>query len=72
MNWKKLENIHSPDQHFKIQMLNLWMSWENLCSNINFTVEIKIGNFDKRGWSHFKRNVNDRDIPFSKILRIYQ
>ena len=72
MNWKKLGNIHSPDQHFKIQMLNLWMSWENLCPNLNFAVENKIGNFDKRGWSHFKRNISDRDIPFPKVLRIYQ
>ena len=72
MNWKKLGNIHIRHQHFKIQMLNLWMSWENLCPNLNFTVENKIGNFDKRGWSHFKRNISDRDIPFPKVLRIYQ
>ena len=44
MNWKKLENIHSPDQHFKIPMLNLWMSWANLCPNLSLTVENKMVN----------------------------
>ena len=62
----------APDQHFKIQMLNLWMSWENLCSNLSFTVENRMGNPHKRGWSHFKLNVNDSNITFPKILRIYQ
>ena len=31
---KNLEIYTAPDQHFKIQMLNLWMSWENLCPNL--------------------------------------
>ena len=53
-------------------MLNLWMSWENLCPNLTFTVENKMGNSHKRGWSHFRLNINDWDIPFPKILRIYQ
>ena len=69
---KNLEIYTAPDQHFKIQMLNLWMSWENLCPNLTFTVENKMGNSHKRGWSHFKLNLNDWDIPFPKILRIYQ
>ena len=69
---KNLEIYTAPDQHFKIQMLNLWMSWENLCPNLTFTVENKMGNSHKRGWSHFKLNINDWDIPFPKILRIYQ
>ena len=30
------------------------------------------GIYLKRGWSHFKIGINDGDIPFSKILRIYQ
>ena len=41
MNWEKLGKIGkntAPDQHFKIQMLNLWMSWENLCPNLSFTL----------------------------------
>ena len=63
---KNLEIYTAPDQHFKIQMLNLWMSWET------FTVENKMGNSHKRGWSHFKLNINDWDIPFPKSLRIYQ
>ena len=49
MNWEKLENMHNPDQHFKIPMLNLWMSWENLCPNLSFTVENKMENSHKRG-----------------------
>ena len=53
-------------------MLNLWMSWEILFPNLSFTVENKMGNSHKRGWSHFKLNINDWDIPFPKILRIYQ
>ena len=69
---KNLEIYKAPDQHFKIPMLNLWMSWENLCPNLSFTVENKMGNSHKRGWSHFKLNINDWDIPFPKILRIYQ
>ena len=69
---KNLEIYTAPDQHFKIQMLNLWMSWENLCPNLSFTVENKMGNSHKRGWSHFKLNINDWDIPFPKSLRIYQ
>ena len=42
--WKYI----APDQDFKIQMLNLWMSWEKLCPNLTFTVENKIGNSHKR------------------------
>ena len=61
MNWEKLGNkiYRAPDQHFKIQMLNLWMSWENLCLNLSFTVENKMGDLHKTGWSHFKLNTND-------------
>ena len=68
MNWEKIYT--APDQHFKIQMLNLRMSWENLGPNLSFTVENKMGNSRKRGWSHFKLNINDWGIPFSKMLRI--
>ena len=69
---KNLKIYTAPDQHLKIQMLNLWMSWENLCPNLSFTVENKIWNSHKRGWSHFKLNINDWDIPIPKILRICQ
>ena len=48
------------------------MSWENLCPNLSFTVENKMENSHKRGWSHFKLKINDWDIPFPKILRICQ
>ena len=67
-----MEIYAAPDRHFKIKMLNLWMGWENLCPDLTFTVENKIGNSHKRGWSHFKLNLIDRDIPFPKSLRIYQ
>ena len=30
-----------------------------------------MGNSYKRRWSHFKLNINDWDIPFPNILRIY-
>ena len=53
-------------------MLNLRMIWENLCPNLAFTVENKIGDSNQRGWSHFKLNINDWDIPFPRILKIYQ
>ena len=49
-------------------MLNLWMSWENLCPNLSFFLENKKGNSHKRRWSHFKLNLNDGDIPFPKFL----
>ena len=39
MNWKKLEVYTAQDQHFKIQILNIWMSWEKLCPNLSFTVD---------------------------------
>ena len=41
MNWEKLGNIHSPRTIFKMQMLNLWLSWENVCPNLTFPVENK-------------------------------
>ena len=69
---KNLEKYTAPNQHFKIQMLNLWMGWKNVCPNVSFTVQNKIRNSHKRGWSHFKLNINDWDILFPKTLRIYQ
>ena len=32
---------------------------ENLSHNLRFTVENKVENSDKKGWSHFKLNIND-------------
>ena len=44
-----------------------------LCySTLTFTVENKMGNSHKRGWSHLRLNINDGDIPFPKDLSIYQ
>ena len=48
------------------------MIWEKLCPNLSFIAENKTGNLHKKGWSHFKLNTNDWDIPFPKLLRIYQ
>ena len=59
-------------QHFEIQILNLWMNWEKLYPNLTVTVEKKTGNLHEKRRSRFKLNVNDWDIPFPKILRIYQ
>ena len=72
-----LKNPHSTsfmnwDQHFKLQMLNLWTSWENLYPYLSFAAWNKMGNSHKRGRLHFKLNTNDWDIPFPKILRICQ
>ena len=53
MNWEKLGNVHSPRLTFHE------LSWENLCANLSFTVENKKRNSHKRGWSHFKLNIND-------------
>ena len=74
MNWEKLGNIHSSRPTFQnpIPMLNLWMSKENLCPNLSLTVENKMGNSHKKGWSHFKHNINDWGIPFLKMLRVCQ
>ena len=49
MNWEELGVYTAIDQHFKISMLNLWMSWENVCPNLSFTVENKMENSHKRG-----------------------
>ena len=56
---KILEVYTVLDQHFKIRILNLWMNWEKLCPYLSFTVENKIGNSHKKGWSHFKFTIND-------------
>ena len=62
MNWEKLGNIQSPRPRFKnpnVEFMDVWMSWENLCPNLTVTVANKMGNLYKRGWSHFKLNIND-------------
>ena len=69
---KNLEIYTAPEQHVKIPMLNLWMSWENLCPNLSYTVENKMDNSHERRWSHLKLTINDWDFPFPKILRICQ
>ena len=48
------------------------MNWERTCPSLSFTVENKMDNLDKKGWLHFKLNINDWDIPILKNLKIYQ
>ena len=49
----------TQDQHFEIQILKLWMSWEKLCPNLSFTSKNKMENLSKKVWPHFKLNIND-------------
>ena len=42
-------------------MLNLWMSWENLCPNLSFTVESKMGNSHKRGWPKVRWGIHIKE-----------
>ena len=44
--WKKLE-VQPNTKSQKITILNLWMNWEKLLSNLSFTIEIKIGTLRK-------------------------
>ena len=46
---KNLEIYTAPDQHFKIPILNLWMSWKELYPNLSFTAENKMENSHKMG-----------------------
>ena len=52
-------NYTALEQHFKVSMLNLWMSWQKLYPNLSFTVKNKMENSHKRGSSHFKLKIND-------------
>ena len=67
---KNLEKLTAQDQYFRIQILNLWMKSEKLCPNLSFIVEKVMGNWHEKGWSQFKPNKIDWDIPFPLILRI--
>ena len=42
-NWE----VHPHTNTQKIPILNQWMNWKNLCPNLSFTVENKIGNLRK-------------------------
>ena len=49
--YQNFSNTHTAqDQHFKFKILNLWINWKNLCPNLSFTVENKMGNSHKKGW----------------------
>ena len=68
---KKKKKSKSQDQHFEIHVLNLWMNWKNYvliyASLLKIRWEIQI----KKDSLIFKLNINDWDILFTKILRIY-
>ena len=72
MNWEKLGKIGkntAPDQHFKIQMLNLWMSWENLCPNLSFTLlKIRWGIYIKED-GHISNLTQMIEISYSLKFR---
>ena len=56
---KNMKVYTTQDQHFEIQILKLWMSWEKLCPNLSFTGKNKMENLSKKVWPHFKLNIND-------------
>ena len=62
---------NSPRLTFQNPNVEFMDELGNLRPNLTFTVENKMGNSHKRGWSYFKLNINDWYIPFPKILRIY-
>ena len=68
MNWEKLGNMHSARPIFQNPNVEVIDELGKLSPNLTFTVENEMGNSHKRGWSHFKLNINDWDIPFPKIL----
>ena len=49
MNWEVYCADPSQDQHFKIQVLNLWMNQEKLCPKLSFTVENRAIHMKKDG-----------------------
>ena len=63
MNWEKPESIHNPRPTFQNQNFK---SQAEL-GKVSFTVENKMGNSHKKGWSHFKLNINDSDISFPNM-----
>ena len=72
MNWENIGSTHSSRATFKIQSFEYMGKLGKFMANLRFTVENKMRNSHKKGWSHFKLNINDWDIPFPKTLRIYQ
>ena len=74
MNREKLGNIQSPRPTFQNPNVNLWMSWKNLCPNLTFTVENKIGNSYKKD-DHisktYKNGNNGKKLLFKPSQDIY-
>ena len=58
MNWENIGSIHNP-RPFKIQNFEYMGKLEKFMANLRFTVENKMRNSHKKGWSHFKLNIND-------------
>ena len=53
------KNMHSLRSRFQNSNVESVDELENVCPNLSLTVENEIGNSHKRGWSHFKLNIND-------------
>ena len=66
-----MEIYTAPDQHFKIQMLNLSMSWENVCSNLSFPLlKIRLGIYIKED-SNISNLTQMIEIPYSLKFKEY-
>ena len=68
MNWDKLRSTAS-DKHSKILVLNLWMNWIKLPSNLGFSFENKMNNLHKA--DHISITMNEK-FHYLKFSRNYQ
>ena len=59
MNWENIGSTHSSRATFKIQSFEYMGKLGKFMANLRFTVENKMRNSHKKGWSHFKLNIND-------------
>ena len=59
MNWENIGSMHSSRPTVKIQNFEYMGKLEKFMANLRFTVENKMRNSHKKGWSHFKLNIND-------------
>ena len=59
MSWEKLGSIHSSRPTLQNPNFESVDKLGNLCPNLSFAVENKVGNSHKKGWSHFILSIND-------------
>ena len=68
MNWEKRgNNIHSPRATFQNPNVESLDELGKLCPNLSFSVENKMENSHKKGWSHFKPKVF-HSLKFSEFI----